>query len=823
MAGQTYSPYPRTVRRLSPRPVTGRPAPTQRPGGASATPATSPRTTPAPIAAATTLRPAAQKEPVRPAPLAADPAARRWVILGVLGVVTSVLLTLGVSLLGSREVASASPDRRTVEAPRQSRVTLIQQLGGVPRSPTPSAGTIASAPTEGGSTGGTVASAAVRALRRAGRAVVTVDGVRRMALGGAVPFLDGDAAMAQARSHADATPAAATLAAALAVGPAVGPAVEALAEPSDAKAALSLHADVVAEAAPGADEHRGGAFFNLVPRDDRLMLRIIDSAPAAFASPAAEPTARASAVTPTPGARPADVTPTSVPATATRVPPTSVLPTPAPPTPIPATAIPPTATPVPPTAVPPTATTIPPTATSIPATPAPATPIPATATPILPAQIVITPVVVTATPEPTQRPTKTPTPEPTATPWQIVIVVTPTQSPYTSTIPTTGYPPSGNGQPSAPNPVAPLIPAAPSIQWAPTPVPPAANTPVPPPTSAPTQAPAGPARQAEAAPGSTQPRTPAQAAAPRQSGPAPILAESGTRTPLPPRAAQRPPDGAARDDDAAPAPAASPAPAEQPAPREPSAQEKLAVRALTAINTARAQAGALPLGRQATLDMAAWLHAQYDVATGQTEGNFQSPQTPLFVGETPAARVARASGGRGSIERIGEVMALGTAEPEQVVQGWLNSVYHRALVLDLSAQLVGYGQHSAGSATSAVLDLGGRRDVANASGWFPASGATDVPTRCVCDDYAEASGNNGSFGYPITLLLGTIRPTGLPTTAQLTVGGEDGRPVAAALVDAFGNPTLVPREPLEPGTRYTVRMAWTNGPSVAWSFTTRAQ
>ena len=72
------------------------------------------------------------------------------------------------------------------------------------------------------------------------------------------------------------------------------------------------------------------------------------------------------------------------------------------------------------------------------------------------------------------------------------------------------------------------------------------------------------------------------------------------------------------------------------------------------------------------------------------------------------------------------------------------------------------------------MDLGGKRDVANASGWFPASGATEVPTRCACDDYAEATGKPGPFGYPVTLLLGQVRPRGMPSVARLAEG--NGRP-----------------------------------------------
>ena len=72
----------------------------------------------------------------------------------------------------------------------------------------------------------------------------------------------------------------------------------------------------------------------------------------------------------------------------------------------------------------------------------------------------------------------------------------------------------------------------------------------------------------------------------------------------------------------------------------------------------------------------------------------------------------------------------------------------------------------------------------------------------------------------MTLLLGQQRPQGMPSVARLSEGTEDGPGVAAELVDAYGNPTLLPQTPLKPGTVYVVKMAWTNGPTVSWSFTT---
>jgi hypothetical protein len=63
----------------------------------------------------------------------------------------------------------------------------------------------------------------------------------------------------------------------------------------------------------------------------------------------------------------------------------------------------------------------------------------------------------------------------------------------------------------------------------------------------------------------------------------------------------------------------------------------------------------------------------------------------------------------------------------------------------------------------------------------------------------------------------------MPSVARLSEGSEDDPAVPAELVDAYGNPTLLPNAPLKPGTKYVVRLAWTNGPSVTWAFTTGGQ
>lgn len=764
MVGQTYSPY----RKSGQRPVRpadfGRPHPAGQRGLSQVAPLADALDELATPQAAGLSRPTR----VTPSPRGlADPSARRWIILGVLGIVSSLLLTAGVALLSNRGVASASVP--PAEPARPNRTTFVREIGGLPRAATPGTGVTAgatrNATTASAPAGSGVATTALRQLRRVGRAIVTPDGVRRLALGGALPFTEG----AATQTSADARPSS---------------------EPSSV-----AFTDTTFESATGADSEESGTF---------LRAMVITGHPDAvvLASPVPNP----------PGV--SDVTPTPVPPTATSVPPT-------------ATRVPPTAT-----SVPPTATSVPPTAITVLVTQAPivitATPVPATQTPIVitatPVPMTSTPIVITATPEPTRRATRTPEPVE-----QVVVYVTATPS-WTNLLPSFPMPYQSSAPTNTPVPW-------PTTVVTSTPI--SASAPAASAQSSAAQTAAQAAQAAAAAPVASAPgagtsaagtgssTAPPAASGPRRNEPAPILSEPGPRAPAAPAARTAPAPAAPS------APAAPAAGAGQPAPgaattaegpREPSLLEKQAARALIAVNIARAQAGALPLGRNAALDTASTLHARYDVSTGQIEGNFQAAGTPLFVGETPSARVARAAGGRATgLERVGEVMALGETEPERIVQGWLDSVFHRVLLLDLAAQSGGYGQHTAGSTTTAVLDVGGRREVANASGWFPASGATEVPTRCVCDDYAEATGKNGPFGYPVTLLLGQVRPQGLPTTAKILEGSEAGPAIAAELVDAYGNPTLVPSAPLKPGTRYVVQLAWTNGPSVTWTFTTAAQ
>src|SRR5215471_2107683 len=136
VVGQTYSPY-----RKSGRPLV-------RPAGFGRTrpPYLNDVDQPRPAnAAPRAVAPARPDTSATPAPQyasgLADPRARRWVILGALGIASSLLLTIGVALLSNRGVASASTP--PVERVRQNPVTYVREIGGAPKSPTPGTGVTA--------------------------------------------------------------------------------------------------------------------------------------------------------------------------------------------------------------------------------------------------------------------------------------------------------------------------------------------------------------------------------------------------------------------------------------------------------------------------------------------------------------------------------------------------------------------------------------------------------------------------------------------------------------------------------------------------------
>jgi hypothetical protein len=62
--------------------------------------------------------------------------AQRWVRMAAVGGASALMLTLGLAFYGFRDVASADQQGQ-VTAPRPNRMTLVREIGGAARFPTP--------------------------------------------------------------------------------------------------------------------------------------------------------------------------------------------------------------------------------------------------------------------------------------------------------------------------------------------------------------------------------------------------------------------------------------------------------------------------------------------------------------------------------------------------------------------------------------------------------------------------------------------------------------------------------------------------------------
>lgn len=239
----------------------------------------------------------------------------------------------------------------------------------------------------------------------------------------------------------------------------------------------------------------------------------------------------------------------------------------------------------------------------------------------------------------------------------------------------------------------------------------------------------------------------------------------------------------------------------------------------------RAMAGLPPLDCVDALDKSATAHAAYMAENGEFS-HAEIRGRPGFTGVTPAERLERArfEGAAG-----GEIMSQqrGAASVDSGF-GYMNSVYHRAMLLRVETTAFGYGDSEAGS----VIDLGRPEDAhqqAQRVVW-PPDGATNVPTTYHAGNEApNPVAPIEEAGSPISLMTGASLED-----VDAVLSGPNGR-VDAALVTAKSDPAklirageahLVPKAPLAPNTTYVVLFAFRQsgkGVALKTSFTTGAR
>lgn len=290
----------------------------------------------------------------------------------------------------------------------------------------------------------------------------------------------------------------------------------------------------------------------------------------------------------------------------------------------------------------------------------------------------------------------------------------------------------------------------------------------------------------------------------------------------------------------------------------PSADQRAA---LARLNAHRTRIGVAPARMAGALNLGAQAHAEYD--TLHHGGHGETPGLPGFTGATVSDRVSLF----GVRRSCGEVMvglggpaAVVDFGPEEAVEFWLQSVYHRNPLLRYGVPVIGFGRAIRGEANvveANVLDLCEHLDHTPAARLiytFPADGQTEVPLLFSSDTETPdpLPGRSGEVGYPISLYI--AQP---PVSATGERGPRGDRPdhplqgqpamriTAAEIRDAAGQSLpvavldasdpaglIAPDEmfvladqPFRMSRRYSVRVAGSDSRGLPfdqrWSFTTQ--
>jgi hypothetical protein len=175
------------------------------------------------------------------------------------------------------------------------------------------------------------------------------------------------------------------------------------------------------------------------------------------------------------------------------------------------------------------------------------------------------------------------------------------------------------------------------------------------------------------------------------------------------------------------------------------------------------------------------------------------------------------------------VIAPGVRTPDEALNGWLGTFYHRLPLIHPGLVRVGWALQK----DVAVLDSGSlARPVAGP--WhvvWPYDGMTDVPTHFSPELPNPVPGaDQSAFGYPITLQIHAGAGPPRTITLELREGGPKGAEVAChvstpsqpsnpdlSLSDAW---CLIPKAPLKPSTAYAVTAKWSETRKISWSFKT---
>jgi hypothetical protein len=265
--------------------------------------------------------------------------------------------------------------------------------------------------------------------------------------------------------------------------------------------------------------------------------------------------------------------------------------------------------------------------------------------------------------------------------------------------------------------------------------------------------------------------------------------------------------------------------------------EDPADQALAAVNQLRIQAGLVALEADPKLAQAAQSHADYVLANWesyqQNGWSLHEEQVGLgsFTGANADARVLHF---RWTGLPVYEVISNRPSGSAAVVS-WIETLYHRLPVLTPRVTLAGYG-HAAKEGLYVNVMVVGAEIIDEATiathpaVKYPVADTVDVPAEWDGNEVPQPAPPPG--GYPSGPVITLHYPAGAVTEAQATVTGPAGAVPCAVTTSAedlllgAGNVVLLPHDPLEPSTAYTVAVSGKRDGvafSETWKFTTRPQ
>lgn len=261
-----------------------------------------------------------------------------------------------------------------------------------------------------------------------------------------------------------------------------------------------------------------------------------------------------------------------------------------------------------------------------------------------------------------------------------------------------------------------------------------------------------------------------------------------------------------------------------------------ALSALGRLNCYREVMGLEHVRLDPTLSAAAQAHAEWLDATDGSGHIQDDPSHPSFLGRTVQDRLDAVGYPLDGVTHAAqEVVSFQGADAagSDAVDIWMDTVYHREPLATPDVVAVGFGQAGIHAVMEVVSPWEGSRSYAV----YPGEGQSMLEGSFDSDtESPDPAPSHGVVGLPITLTMlapgwaSDDDPYELTAdAARSSLSGPDGRRVELLFLEPAGQPALLrtlaalPVQPLEPGTTWTVTLAWTAAGAASerqWSFAT---